>query len=72
MSNSKNIPFHPVQQYANGIYPTGYQQGASLLDIVALEVLKTLLKNDESQMEEDVADAFMIAKMFLIEREKHL
>lgn len=72
MSNSKNIPFHPVQQYANGIYPTGYQQGASLMDIVALEVLKVMLKNDDSQIDEDVADAFMIAKKFLIEREKHL
>ena len=72
MSDLKNIPFHPVQQYANGIYPTGYQQGASLMDIVALEVLKVMLKNDDSQIDEDVADAFMIAKKFLIEREKHL
>jgi len=42
------------------------------MDIVAIEVLKHLLKNDESKIEEDIADAFMIAKMFLIEREKHL
>jgi hypothetical protein len=72
MSNSKNIPFYPTAQYTQGIYPSGHTIGASLMDVVAIEVLKTLLKNDESQIEEDIADAFMIAKMFLIEREKHL
>lgn len=65
-----NIPAFPTAQYANGIYPTGYSPGMSLLDYFAIQLVAVLVQNDETEVEADVDHAYMIAGMMLKAREK--
>ena len=44
--------------------------GMSLRDYIAIEMMKVLLKNDDTEIEEDVRDAYMIADKLLKAREE--
>lgn len=44
--------------------------GMTLRDYIAVEIIKVLLANDETEIDEDVRDAYMIADKLLKAREE--
>ena len=63
----KDIPAFPTAQYANGVHPSGFDNGMTLRDYFAAKALHFCLKNcftTEGAVQDayDVADAMMKAR----------
>jgi hypothetical protein len=60
-------PAFPQYSFSNHVYVDG---GMTLRDYFAIRVLPTLIANNQTDLNEDVRDAYMIADAMLKARER--
>lgn len=68
--SDKHITAYPVPREVEWHGAEFPQQGMTLRDYFAAQILPTLVANDETTWEEDARDAYAIADKMLAERRK--
>jgi hypothetical protein len=67
----KDIPAFPTAQYANGVHPSGFDNGMTLRDYFAAKAMQALISEPslKATMDEFAHRAYQIADIMMEERQ---